>query len=321
MHRLENLLVAIELKNMLSASFPEGAEITAHRVLEALTTEKCLERFSLERLEVLGDAFLKFAVGRRLFLLYDALDEGELTRRRSNVSKILNESLDIYVSETAVTEVVYIRDQSFDPGQFFALGHRCPRICEKETEMAIHSRCGKTPTTEVRCSKCHHWLHKKTIADVVEALVGAFIVDSGFKAATVFLKWIGIQVDFEAFQVMSFSIKVYFYRQLYILLITSMEGAAIRLEFLGDAVLDYLITSYLYSVYPKLKPGQMTDLRSLSVNNKSFANVAVSRSLHEFLICDASSLSEAIKKYVDFIRTPTLDKDLHEGPKCPKVSL
>lgn len=32
MHRLENLLVAIELKNMLSASFPEGAEITAHRV-------------------------------------------------------------------------------------------------------------------------------------------------------------------------------------------------------------------------------------------------------------------------------------------------
>lgn len=85
--------------------------------------------------------------------------------------------------------------------------------------------------------------------------------------------------------------------------------------------MDYLITSYLYSVYPKLKPGQMTDLRSLSVNNKSFANVAVSRSLHEFLICDASSLSEAIKKYVDFIRTPTLDKDLHEGPKCPKVSL
>ena len=32
MHRLENVLVAIELKNMLSASFPEGAEVTASRV-------------------------------------------------------------------------------------------------------------------------------------------------------------------------------------------------------------------------------------------------------------------------------------------------
>lgn len=32
MHRLENLLVAIELKNELSASFPEGSEVTACRV-------------------------------------------------------------------------------------------------------------------------------------------------------------------------------------------------------------------------------------------------------------------------------------------------
>lgn len=54
---------------------------------------------------------------------------------------------------------------------------------------------------EVRCNKSHHWLHKKTIADVVEALVGAFIVDSGFKAATAFLNWIGIQVNFEASRV------------------------------------------------------------------------------------------------------------------------
>lgn len=33
---------------------------------------------------MLGDAFLKFAVSRHLFLHHDRLDEGELTRRRSN---------------------------------------------------------------------------------------------------------------------------------------------------------------------------------------------------------------------------------------------
>lgn len=33
---------------------------------------------------MLGDAFLKFAVARHLFLLHDAFDEGQLTRKRSN---------------------------------------------------------------------------------------------------------------------------------------------------------------------------------------------------------------------------------------------
>lgn len=95
---------------------------------------------------------------------------------------------------TFISFQVYIRDQPFEPSQFFALGRPCQKICDQETIESIHSR-------EVRCSKGHHWLHKKTIADVVEALVGAFIVDSGFKAATAFLRWIGIKVDFEASEV------------------------------------------------------------------------------------------------------------------------
>jgi len=92
-----------------------------------------------------------------------------------------------------------------------------------------------------------------------------------------------------------------------------------RLEFLGDAVLDYLITSYLYSAYPKLKPGQLTDLRSLSVNNKAFACVAVDHSFHEFLLCDSSALTGAIKKYADYIRRPVSDRDKNGGPISPKV--
>lgn len=55
------------------------------QILEALTTERCLERMSLERFEVLGDAFLKYVVGRHNFILYEGLDEGQLTRRRSAV--------------------------------------------------------------------------------------------------------------------------------------------------------------------------------------------------------------------------------------------
>jgi len=55
------------------------------QILEALTTERCLERISLERFEVLGDAFLKYVVGRHSFISYEGLDEGQLTRRRSDI--------------------------------------------------------------------------------------------------------------------------------------------------------------------------------------------------------------------------------------------
>lgn len=349
MHRLENLLVAIELKHALSTSFPEGAEVTADRVLEALTTAKCMERFSLERLEVLGDAFLKYVVGRHLFLFHDALDEGELTRRRSN---IVNNS-NLFKMATRNNLQVYIRDQSFDPSQFYALGHPCPVICSKGTENYIHSQVGSSEkangakANDVRCSKCHHWLHRKTISDVVEALVGAFLVDSGFKAAISFLRWIGITVDFDSSHVNNIYVKSSEYLSLVADVdIPSLEkligylfqhkglllqafvhpsynkhggGCYQRLEYLGDAVLDYLITSYLYSTYPKLKPGQLTDLRSVCVDNKSFANVAVQRSFHKFLLCDSSNLLEAIDKYVGFIETPSSEDHMIKEPKCPKV--
>lgn len=84
-------------------------------------------------------------------------------------------------------------------------------------------------------------------------------------------------------------------------------------------MLDYLITSYLYSVYPKLKPGQLTDLRSMLVNNQAFANVAVDQSFYKFLIFDSNVLSETINNYVDYMITPSSTRDVKEGPRCPKV--
>ncbi|XP_068649428.1 endoribonuclease Dicer homolog 4-like isoform X2 [Aristolochia californica] len=348
MHRLENLLVAIELKDLLSASFSEGSTVTTNRILEALTTEKCLERFSLERLEVLGDAFLKYAVGRHLFLSYKSQDEGQLTKKRSNM---VNNS---HLRELAIKNnlQVYIRDQRFDPCLFHALGRSCTMICSKDTEKIIDASRGNKVVNSVnhcnvRCAKNHHWLHRKTIADVVEALIGAYIVDSGFKAAESFLRWIGIRVDFKVSDVSKIYIasesntcvtdlidvdrleKLLEYKFLHrgLLLQAFLHPSHNqhsgdcyqRLEFLGDAVLDYLITSYLYSVYPDLNPGQLTDLRSMAVNNNSFAHLAVSLSFPSFLISNSCSLSKAINKFSDFVQLSDEEKDTVEEPSCPKV--
>lgn len=56
-----------------------------------------------------------------------------------------------------------------------------------------------------------------------------------------------------------------------------------RLEFLGDAVLDYVITRHLYEdVKAYRTPGELTDLRSALVNNNIFAYLAVKYDFHKY---------------------------------------
>ena len=47
-----------------------------------------------------------------------------------------------------------------------------------------------------------------------------------------------------------------------------------RLEFLGDAVLELLVTEFLYKTFPHLQEGVMTALRSSAVRKESLANLA-----------------------------------------------
>lgn len=98
---------------------------------------------------------------------------------------------------------VFIHDEFFQAIQFYALGRPCKVVCNVDSEMTIHTHSKKKQAVDgveaidVKCTKSHRWLSRKTIADVVESLTGAFLVESGFVAATSFLRWIGIRVDFE----------------------------------------------------------------------------------------------------------------------------
>ncbi|KAL6903528.1 hypothetical protein ACP4OV_004341 [Aristida adscensionis] len=347
MCRLENLLVAIELKDVMLSSFPEASQISASGILEALTTERCLERLSLERFEVLGDAFLKYVVGRHSFISYEGLDEGQLTRGRS---AIVNNSNLYELSIRRNLQVVYIRDQQFEPTQFFAPGRPCKVVCNPDTESSLHQKDidpDRRDNRNLRCTKSHHWLHRKTIADVVESLLGAFIVECGFKAAFAFLHWMGIRVEFKEsalyrlLDASSINLSLmncinmveleeligYKFKHKGLLLQAFVHpsfnkhsgGCYQRMEFLGDAVLEYLMTSYLYSTYPDLKPGQITDLKSLAVNNNSFAYVAVKKSIHKYLIKDSKHLTAAVNKFENYVNLSNSEKDLSEEPACPKV--
>lgn len=47
-----------------------------------------------------------------------------------------------------------------------------------------------------------------------------------------------------------------------------------RLEFLGDSIISFVISNYLYTKYPNFDEGNLTNLRSLMVNTKSLSEIA-----------------------------------------------
>ena len=57
-----------------------------------------------------------------------------------------------------------------------------------------------------------------------------------------------------------------------------------RLEFLGDAVLELIITHYLYEEYPDKNEGDMTSIRSALVNATTCAEVAKKLEVNDYLL-------------------------------------
>ncbi len=57
-----------------------------------------------------------------------------------------------------------------------------------------------------------------------------------------------------------------------------------RLEFLGDAVLELVVTDYLYTKYPSYTEGELTSVRSALVNAIIISEIASSVGMNDFLL-------------------------------------
>lgn len=82
-----------------------------------------------------------------------------------------------------------------------------------------------------------------------------------------------------------------------------------RLEFLGDAILDFLITCYIYETCGKFSPGELTDLRSALVNNNTFGSLVVRHGLHKHLLIINSTLQGHIDKFVELSKCKNYEID------------
>lgn len=300
--------------------------------MEALTAASCQETFCYERAELLGDAYLKWVVSRFLFLKYPQKHEGQLTRMRQQM--VSNMVLYQYALGRGLQS--YIQADRFAPSRWAAPGV-LPVFDEdsKDGDSSFFAQeKQRDPTDEFDDdeledgelegdSSSYRVLSSKTLADVVEALIGVYYVEGGKTAANHLMKWIGIQVESDPeevggcttrpphipesilrsidFDVLEGSLNFKFENR--VLLIEAITHASRpssgvscyqRLEFVGDAVLDHLITRHLFFSYTNLPPGRLTDLRAAAVNNENFARVAVKHKLHAHLRHGSSALEKQV---------------------------
>ncbi|CAM8924446.1 unnamed protein product [Rhodiola kirilowii] len=316
LHRLESLLIASNLKKLHLKRNLQNIEIPTSKVLEAITTKKCQEAFHLESLEALGDSFLKYATCQYLFKTFRSQHEGLLSIKKDSI--ISNASLCRLGCERKLPG--FIRNEFFDPQNWIVPGDQSSDVIMEEDEIS---------SSKIYISRKRN-VKSKTVADVVEALIGAYLSTAGEPGAILFLDWLGIPLDFvntpykrqlqlqpERLVNVEWleSLLNYSFRDHSLLVEALTHGSYMlpeiptcyqRLEFLGDAVLDYVITWYLYKKYPGMQPGLLTDLRSASVNNDCYAQCAIRASLHKHILHASHTLQNHIIKATSQTDTSSL---------------
>src|SRR3989344_5571581 len=65
-----------------------------------------------------------------------------------------------------------------------------------------------------------------------------------------------------------------------------------RLEFLGDAVLELVVTEYLFKNYPDLAEGEMTNLRAALVNTQMLSKISERIGFNDYLYLSKGETKE-----------------------------
>ncbi|XP_063233868.1 endoribonuclease Dcr-1 isoform X2 [Bacillus rossius redtenbacheri] len=382
---LDDSCFALDDELLNGFSFDGQPELLGHPgpspsiILQALTMSNANDGINLERLETIGDSFLKYAITTYLYCTYDSIHEGKLSHLRSkqvsNLNlyrlgrrKVFGESMIAtkfephdnwlppcyYVPrelEQALIEAGVPAshwNQADLPALRELSREEICRLVQQRSEALgpagqPHSPCSleALPCFIPYNLITQHSIPDKSVADCVEALIGAYLIACGPRGALLFMAWLGIcvlpqegsdgkvqygtlspppspllrhvrnpEADLESlldgYDVFERRIGYMFRDRSYLLQALThasyspnrLTDCYQRLEFLGDAVLDYLITRHLYEDSRQHSPGALTDLRSALVNNTIFASLAVRHGFHKYFRHLSPGLGEVVDRFV-----------------------
>ncbi|KAH8316364.1 hypothetical protein KR067_005872 [Drosophila pandora] len=351
--------------------------------LAAITTSGSADVFDMERLEMLGDSFLKMSGSLYLANKYPDWNEGTLTQVKSKL--VSNRNLLYCLSETDIPtrissslftpKYTWIPPGVSLPRNVLALWNDKPDVAKlvgphnlrdltlTDEESLITGTCSEATLSTFMdgCRKnmsSHHAdtdfsaelnfcigranIADKVVADTLEALLGVVVKNYGLTHGFRMLEYFGIckadigkpltqlldlrlgganmRTNVSTTEIDSFLINHanleqnlgYTFKDRGYLLqalthpsypTNRITGCYQQLEFIGDAILDFLISGYIFEHNTKMTPGQLTDLRSALVNNTTLACICVRHKIHLFILAENALLSEAIASFVQFQET------------------
>ncbi|KAG4282243.1 hypothetical protein FPRO04_13319 [Fusarium proliferatum] len=318
-NRIESTLIALDACALLNLS------ISPVLALEALTKEvdgtgdvdgeqtdfQSGIGDNYERLEFLGDSFLKMSTTISLFTLIPESDECGYHAER--VLLISNQNLFNHAVKHNLHQ--YIRSKAFDRRTWYP-------------DLPLKKGKGTKKTMS-------HDLADKTIADVCEALIGAAYLsgeegnmDMAVKAVTQMVKsknheMKAFQDYFAAFKVPVWHKAKSTTKQRYLVdCVAKVTGYRFdsppllqsvfkhpswpyeavpdyqRLEFLGDALLDMVVADYLYKRFKLADPQWLTEHKMAMVSNQFLGCLCVKLGLHKHLLFTTSPLIGQISEFV-----------------------
>ncbi|CAL5870932.1 uncharacterized protein PFLUO_LOCUS5174 [Penicillium psychrofluorescens] len=351
--RLESYLVVLEGCQKL------GLEISLELALEAFTKDSDsneehrdqqihVERGmgkNYERLELLGDSFLKMATSISLFCQNPEDDEYDYHVNR--MCLICNQNL--FETATKLQVFKYIRSQSFSRNTWYPPGLQLLRGRSYEKSFK---------------SESHHALANKTIADVCEALIGAAMLSGGGKHRfDEAVKAVGIFVCDETYKSTSwedyrglytppayqtkpadgFEVNIASqifdkvgYKFKYPRLLRSafthpsypQAWAKVpcyqRLEFLGDALLELVCIENLFCRFSNKDEQWLTEHKMAMVSNKFLGTLAVRLGFHRHLQHFSNPIQSQITHFAEEAETAESESEgavdywlgIKDPPKC-----
>ena len=310
---IENQITKYEIPSNDENNVQEFPNV--YELLQCLTLKSSNDSFDLERYEILGDCFLKLNTSLYIYCMFKGTNEGNLTYLKSH--RVSNRNLYKLAAETELNN--YVMGDGFRVHDNWLP----PNFCLKKVE-------GNEKTKSCTIQS----ISDKSLADCIEALLGVYLIKCGTGAARAFLTWLGfiiskaIKTDFTQLielpnplltdigldkkfielKFASFEDNIgYKFRDIIYLfqafthpsyMSNRFTGSYQRLEFIGDAVLDLLVTQYLFNDEKEHSPGELTDLRQALVNNKFFAHLSIKHNFHKYLSYESKNMFGELEAYI-----------------------
>ncbi len=318
-----------------------AGELDTDLVLEALTSPSAVSHMDYERLEFFGDTFLKLVATCHTFTTQLGRTEAELHMANKAILtnvRLLKEAKRVDLGQWGVMRSCNFAGKRFEAPMLGRLGgaliHKPSSTETPEDESLANTEKGDKKVK----SADYDTVKEKTMSDMVEALIGAALLGPGgttsalhvcrvfnlipstihrfsdFNTLLESLKQQSIAEDWQARverapldHLQSLFSHTYRYPHLgleaftHSSLLASVLPSYQRLEFLGDAWLDFHIVQRIFRAHPELAPGELTALKGLLASNAALSALGVRLGLHKYIASNSAVLCAIIEKYVSLL--------------------